>query len=277
MFHLLHSGEIRPTYSRSWTCSKLFHLLENVLLVNIFLNSWAHVLNDVVLHVLFLRRWVFENQLMDLLEILALVSILLWVSPCWALVLASSRMRGFQEELDELWPWCWHRGKALHRLNFADACSFKTSSCSSVFVVLCDEVDRTGFPPSSLTWATFCAIIFCHRVWSIDSFWTWTMYRLWCCRYLFRRNFSWLLGHAVAKRRSTIEWLHECVWWDIEPKRCVVLAKKNPWLTHQQSVARRSRISPEWLYKDWCDQAANRDRLCGFWKRVSCWGSGLQM
>ena len=58
-------------------------------------------------------------------------------------------MRCFQEELDELWPEFRTRDnkatKSRIGFKFADAWSFETSSCSSFFTVLCDEVDRAEF------------------------------------------------------------------------------------------------------------------------------------
>ena len=89
--HLLHIGKRRPTYNRSWTCSKLPHSQEIIQLVDVFpkmlstCSGWRGPSN------LYLPYWVFESQSVGVFEISVLVSILSWVSPyCGSWVSPSS-------------------------------------------------------------------------------------------------------------------------------------------------------------------------------------------
>ena len=102
-------------------------------------NIGPHVPNDVNPFCLYLNHWEVGNPSVDHLEVSALVSTLLPVSlGLCVLLAASSRLRGSQDELDELWP------------------LFSSGGGS---------VDGIGFPQAGLPWEVFVTIVLCHSFW----------------------------------------------------------------------------------------------------------------
>ena len=157
----------------------------------------------------------------------------------WALVSASSRVRGFQDELDELWRVflccdeveCIRFHQAVPRVGFL--------SQSSFLIVFGEECGRTGFPKaallgSSLRYDRLLLSLLIHPfLWRDKVHGVGFDFAETCSSGISLGLFE----IPFAERRSNKKWLLESVRCYIKSNTCVnwvnALAKTKPWLTRQ--------------------------------------------
>ena len=88
----------------------------------------------------------------------------------WVLLAASSRTRGLQDELDELWPLFSLGGESVDGIGFPLGClgSIRGNLSDSFFG---EECGRAGFLQAVfVAWVNFVATVFFHRLCCTVSF-----------------------------------------------------------------------------------------------------------